>query len=93
MLISAPVTDAVEFLVRPHGLHVLDGLLDAGPGLLAGDALSDPEFVAAKLIDEHSKNVAEIHRRADEKNNTIMRTDASSGHSRPLVAHRARQTA
>ena len=47
--ISAPVTDALEFLVRPHRLHVLYGLLDAGPGLLAGDALSDPEFVAANI--------------------------------------------
>jgi hypothetical protein len=59
VLISAPVSDAVEFLVRPHGLHVLDGLLDAGPGFLAGDALSDPEFVAAN-IGEHGKNLAEL---------------------------------
>ena len=68
MLISAPVTDAVEFLVRPHGLHVLDGLLDAGPGLLVGDALSDPEFVAADIGRTWQKKCSRIIGALDEKN-------------------------
>ena len=46
MQIPAIVTGAKIFLVRPHGLHVLDGSLNEGPGCLAADALSDPEFVA-----------------------------------------------
>ncbi len=49
MQIPAPVADTAEFLVHPHDPHVLDGLLDAGPGLLADDTLSDFKFVAAKL--------------------------------------------